>query len=700
MTEGKLPRPLRRALSALETRLLTVFLLYGVGRTVALLCVLLLGLYTVDRLFEPPVVVRILLGLGALGVLARYAGQHLWRPLMRRPRRRDLAAILERTHPQLNDLLMTAVEHEQAPPGTSGALLQGVVERAELAVEQVDPVQAVPSGRARRSALLGLATAVAIVSLAVTLPGEARVFFQRLFGGSARWPQDTVLVLLPPHAEGHADLPEPADDGAEGYHLAVAHGTVLTLRVRAEGVVPDQVRARERGVSRPMRPLGGGEFVLRLPPLLEEREFRFFGGDDDDGLPRLTLEPGIAPGVRDWSVAVEPPDYTRRPPETSAGNEFRVPRGTRLVASFAADRPVASVKAVSLQGEEVPVTWNAELGRWSFETLADRSDEVQIHLEGEDGFRDARAAVLRWWAEPDRPPNLEFLLPADRWTTVPGGLLPCLVAAGDDYGLAEVEMKTVPESDSRALEVRPPGMELRHFELIAIPAETAELPQRFRLEARARDFAVPNHQQAEAYSPWLEVVDEATFEDRLADRMARTREVVERLLDRTRDILDAPEDDNVATVVRRVRRDLDGLQIDLERALLERVYSGIDPNREAVLEVVQPVLQGGAPAPGSVVAALGGAGSVQTLDLDRSGVLLDLARATAWSREKLAPELAQAVADGRDPVPTTRELQAQLERMLEILSDWQDFQSAVNAIRRLLDTQRNLYLRTRKASDS
>lgn len=694
-----LSEPLRRALQRLESRLFAVLLLYGAGLAAAALAGLLAALYLLDRVFDPPVAVRLVLEAAAAVFLALVAWRCLWRPLRRRPEARDLAALWERSHPGLRDRLATAVELPQAPAGTSAALLEMVAADAEGAATGLDPRRAVPAGRARRRALAGAGALGVLAGLAVLAPAEAGIFLQRLLGRDVAWPHDTALVLLAPHQEG-GEPPALVSLGSESYRAQAARGSVITVRVRAQGVVPDRALALGLGPARPMRPVGDGEFVLRLPPLQETLKLSFRAGDDDDGLPRLELVPGSAPVLVDWSVQVEPPAYTGYPAETSTMNEFHVPQGTRLLAHFRTDSPVARVAARALDGAEQELPALAD-GSYSLEQIAMGSGELLVSVTGADGFEDARAGVLRWQAQPDRPPRLEFQLPSDLWTTVDGGGVPVFLYASDEFGLAEVLLSTGPQAAPAPLALPPAARELRHFQVLA-PPPAGEQPEpsaaaRFRLQAWARDNAQPESHASQTQSPWIEVVAPEVYDQRLSERMTQVRERVERLRDAAAQF-ENPEgrspSEGPLPRARRLRRDLEGLQGELERILVERLYTRLDRACEPSLERLL-ALFGQGPAPtGAVTTTLGGG----VPPLDRAGLLLNLSRAAGAAREGPAASLLQAATEQRDPAPDARELHAQLDAMLDILLAWEDFQSAVNLLRGLLERQSSLYLRTQEAS--
>ena len=694
---NRLPAPVFDALRRLERRMLGILLTYGAGKLAVTGTGLLAALYLLDRSFEPPPEARVVLAVAALAVFGLRVWKRLLLPLRRRPAPRDLAALWERSHPDLGGLLATTVELPMTAAGTSQALLDQAREQAEAATEVLVASRAAPAARARRSGLRGLAALALALGLGWWFPGESSVFLGRLFGGQQAWPSDTILVLLPPFVEGGGAAPGLEPVGPERYRLGIANGTVVSVRVRADGEVPERVYARTGGESRPMRPLGGGEFVLRLPPLEGSLELRFEGGDDGDGLPLLLLEGGDPPRLRDWSVRVEAPDYTGIAAEDSLLNEFRVPSGALLIARFRAEPPAAQVTVVQLDGTRVDLQPDGD-GWWSFQATALASGERVIAAVGADGFRDDRAGLLRWQAVADRAPRVGFLWPEESWASVPGGVVPLLIEASDDFGLVELSLREGESAEPRLLPLDDPR-KVRRFEILPAPPLPPDAIEggssaRLRYELRASDAAPPAGQESRASSPWIEVLTEAAFDERHGQRMIRARELVEKLADRTEGFL-AETPVSPRQNARRIQRELDGLQLHLERTLLERLYAGLDPAAAALRPRLDDLLRQGAPEPGELVQALDAAAAAP---LERSGLLLDLSRAAVAARRGPAEALALAIDRGTEPAGPARELQAQLQSMLDILLAWEDFQSAVNLLRGLLDRQRTLYLRTKEAS--
>lgn len=695
MTERRRYPGLRKLLGAFERRLLSLLLLYGAGRVLLSACGLLVALFALDRLFEPPAWFRLVLLALAIYAVGKVAFRALLVPLRERPGPRDLTALLERQHPGLQDLLATAVEVDRVHPGESVELKQAVAERAEARLSEVDLAATAPSGAARRSALRGSFCVAVLLGLVWLQPAEARIFFDRLLGGTTPWPQATTLVLLEPYAGGEAlELDEITSDL---FRLQVAQGTSLTLRLRAEGEVPEQVTASGPRGQRAMQALGDGEFVLRLPALDREEEWRFVGGDDDDGTPILQLAPGYAPLVESWTVAVAPPAYTGRSAFEASASEYRVPQGTMLSASFTTDLPADEVVLRALDGTRTAL--EASDGRYQFEVDAQQSGEMAIELTGRDGFRNGSAAVLRWQAEPDSKPSVRFLFPSGRWATVAGGSIPLVLEASDDYGLASVALAEADRDESWAVPIGEASGRVVHQERRAAPlpsAETLGSDFRMRFEARALDGAQPLPQEGTANSGWIEVLSPTSFEERLGERMVRVRERVEGMIDRLQPVLDGTAGGQLAPLARRLDRELEGLTVELEQALLERLFAGLDRGSGAVLDVAAGTVAQGAPAAGQVVRALR-APQVPPL-LDRSGLLLGLAAQLDTASSGPAQRLREVTLAGEDAVEAAQALETALEAVLEELLAWEDFQSAIDLLRGLLDRQRNLYLRTQEAS--
>jgi len=694
-----LPRGIRRALSALERRLFRVLFSFGLGRAAWKGCALLLAVFLLDRFLDPPAPARLAVAFAALALWFWHLRADLLQPMRRRPRARDLAAWWERTDPALGDLLATAVDlADPDAPDARGSVdfAQAVLRDAEQAAAQLRARQVVPSGRARRSLWAGAAAIGAVLALTAARAEDAWIFAQRLIGQEVPWPSDTRLVLQPLYVDGAAD-PMPLElERAESWRASLARGSVVTVRIRAEGEIPERVIVYGAGGEpRAMLPSGGGEFLLRLPPLEAELLLRFHGGDDDDGRPSLRLVAGDAPAITGWLVRATPPSYTGDLPEEDTRTEWRVPRGTRFDLRFRGDRPVSDALAERLDGTRVEVR-RLEDGGFELEILADRSDQLAISLVGEDGFVRRRAGVLRWDAQADRAPTARILFPESRWTTVHGAEVPLALTASDDYALASLSVRDFLGAEI-ALTPDGPRTLARVLRLRAPENASAEglTEARVQAEFSASDASEPQPQNARAQSAWVEVVLPEVFDLRQAERLVRVRMQTASLRDRLVAALDT-EATWSSGFVRRARRDLEALVGEVELELLMRLWSGLDAGTAPHATATAASLLDARPAPGDRLDVLHAAGLPRPLE--RSGLLADLAEALLLARRGPAAEMEAAALAATDPRAAARALIAELDRVLEILTVWEDYQSALNLLRDLIQRQREILLRTQEVS--
>jgi len=435
--------------------------------------------------------------------------------------------------------------------------------------------------------------------------------------------------------------------------------------------------------------------VLRLPALEVRSEWSFTGGDDQDQKPVLILLPGIPPAIRLWSVHTTPPAYTGLAASDSQAHEFRVPQGTAFDVTFQSDLPTQQAQLRFLDGTLEKLQRQGQ--DWTFQLSAEQSGECVVELLGQDGFFNRQAAVLRWRAEPDHKPKVQFLFPDRRWTTVAGADLPLLVQASDDFGLAKVELML--DEQNWPLIQQGGQKDFLQFQLRKAPLPSAEdfgADFRLRFQALAEDGNQPLPQSSKSFSPWIRVLSPASYDEDLSERMVRVRERIEDQIEGLKPILESDAGSRAGTLARRIDRELEGVLRDLEYALIERVYSGLDRGSVVLRTRLDAFMHGGAPDSGEVVRTLSAPGTPPALD--RSALLLDLARAAGHTRSGPSQALRQALAAQSDPMPAAKALNTELHSMLDALLAWEDFQSAIDLLRGLLDRQRSLYLRTQEAS--
>ena len=184
-------------LGALRRRLSALIVFYGVGTVVGVVAGWLVFAYLADWGLRVPKTVRILHGLVLAGLVVAFVWRDLIRPMRRIPGSPGLALLFERAHPDLRELLVSAVQF-QAPDRAGGdnpILIRRVLVDAEERARALSAKGILDERTSRSRFLLGGGAALAVILFAFANPVQATIFLDRLVGGSMLWPQRTHLSI-------------------------------------------------------------------------------------------------------------------------------------------------------------------------------------------------------------------------------------------------------------------------------------------------------------------------------------------------------------------------------------------------------------------------------------------------------------------------------------------------------------------------
>ena len=334
-----------RLLGALGKRLTALVLLYGLGTVLGVVSLWIAFAYFADWGLRVPKVVRIAHGLVLVVLLAVFLWRSVLRPLRRIPGRSGLALLLERAHPDLRELLISAVQFQAAPTAGSDDATQGDPELIRRVLGDADARAAALTARGildprapRTRFLLGTLAALGVAAFAAAKPDHARILVDRMLGGSRSWPQATHLAVELPGLDETAVARAATEDGTgrsedseETIRARVARGTDVAIVVRAEGVIPDEVRlAFEGGRDLVLARGAGNTFRTMLRSCQEDVAFHATGGDDQDGLPRVEIEVLQPPDVEGIAYRVVPPAYSGQPEWVTFDHDVQVLEGSEL----------------------------------------------------------------------------------------------------------------------------------------------------------------------------------------------------------------------------------------------------------------------------------------------------------------------------------------------------------------------------------
>lgn len=635
-----LPRVEER-LRALRAGLTRLVWMHGLSSVLGAAALWMLVTFAIDWWLHVPLFVRLLHLAVLLGLCAWLGWRELVRPLRALPGRAGLAVLYERSRPELKQLLVSAVElaGEPADAAERGAR-HAVWNAAEALAPSLSPARALDTRNPRRRLWLGSA-AVALLGLSFAWqPDAARIYLERLLGGSSAWPQRTHLAIEVPSSDpAH---PEALAQESGEIHVRVPKGADLPIVVRARGSVPEEVTLQlSSGSEIVVSSSGGDTFRTFVRALTEDFSLTVSGGDDEDEEPRLFVRVLEPPDVLGIAVAVEPPAYSKLEPQLSFEPEVEVLAGSKVQVALLTKPPDAhgsvqllpedrtlDLGARSFPAKKPGETPSPGLG---FELVAEKSLRYRVHLVDSNGLSNPEPGLYAITVVADRPPELEVLAPArGDLDSVPGGWLALRLRVEDDFGLAKVWWTASPAGADEAAatehalawrplapeELRDEPQKSAHARVHGFASARLTVPEiagdgnvvegaQFRLMLHAQDNCQPAPHEGRSFPIQVRVVSVDEFLRRVQDRLGRAQLSTRGLSDLAREKLhatqelltllvsDAPELKDgareiaaLSTGLRRVQGDSRSLARELV-ALVEAVlYARLDERSQAALEEI------------------------------------------------------------------------------------------------------------------
>lgn len=764
-------------LARVRQRLAALVWMHGLATVAGATALWLLVAFVVDWSLHVPSGIRWI----HLGVLALVPGvlfaRELVAPLRRLPDVVGIAVLVERAHPALRQLFVSAVELSRSPrPMGAPELVADVLRRADAEARTLQPSGVLDARGPRRRLALGSAAVLVCALVLATNSAAASIFFDRLFGGDAPWPRRTHLVVeIPlPGAETPSELQDPQHDPAE-IRLRIARGSDVPLVVRAEGSVPDEVILHfKSGESAVLPSTGGPAFRTLLRSLQDDTEFYVTGGDDTDDRPWVRLQVLQPPDVEALAIEITPPAYSGLAPRTEFDRDIEVLQGTHLAvhvlptprSAHGRARLLPEDRALELEAAPFPLRPEAAPGTavetgLAFALAADKNLRYRFELQDATGLANPDPGLFAVTVVEDRAPEIELLAPSrTELDTLLGGLVALRARAEDDFGLASFAWSSRSATDEtraaapaeldwrlftaeeRAAEqagaesasntrARVLAVGRAHVEVAQLAPAVAE-GQQYELVVTARDNRTPTPREGRSSAVRVRIVTTDEFVRRLQERLTRVQasanavtELQREKARRTDELLAALESDGaglantdaelgaLSTGQRRAAGDARSLARELCSVCESILYARLDDRAGPLLDFVDARLATSVrrqfdPAPWRALAEAQTSGELAPAALSSKlvgivGLALEISEddtqgaAEALLRAQQATE-PQAVHAGLAAASSHARLALEkLDRLLGLLSEWDNFQSVLGLTRDLLNGQKNLQERTKAA---
>ena len=444
------------------------------------------GTLFLDWLIEPPPIVRLL----AVGILCLQITTIVLNRLVRRLRAplhdEQLALLAERTHPELQDCLSTAIElrgsKERSTLSTIDVtLLDRTTSMAASSIKQVDLSRLFRRTHLLRKAGLSGFSIGTMAAVLVLLPTIRETWVNRmLLLSDTPWPRQVTLSIA----------------GFPNGVRRVPRGVDVEILVTAQstGQIPKVVELQHRGkegwTTHRMGTRGSSEekgqlftYIIKKPQ--EDLTIEIRGGDGR--LRDLYLDVVEPPSLAEIRLQITPPDYIGGKPRPLAATRLvEVPAGSTLSITAESSKPLSKAtirsiqtasarqsispgtQAASVQTQEkefiiaelktdLPETskqkgsLNKQPRRLSG-TLGPVLDDTILDIQFTDttGITNQKPIRLQIRSRPDLPPEIEVTPDGISSVITTSATIPITGRIEDDHGLAEatVSLRRPPSTDT------------------------------------------------------------------------------------------------------------------------------------------------------------------------------------------------------------------------------------------------------------
>jgi len=448
---ASLPLELRKELSQLDLRLRWVSFVKGFGSLLfvtLLLSALFLGL---DFFIPLPGLIRFAFLAMLCAVVLWLGYRWLITPLIRQRRWPELAFLIDRSFPELQERVSSTVELSMVPAEHRALASEFMTDRLRKETDRrlagVDLWDCLSLSSMGAALAAGLVTAVIAAGPLLWNAGGYSLLWQRLLTPWQNLDSATNLTFL-------------VEDGDR----VVPRGDDLIIHARphwrySEGTLPREIRltwtdeqgetlSREMAYDSQLRAYVGTISQV-LAPLSYQLSSR--------GAQSRTYHVTVAdrPRIVEANLTIHPPAYTQRPSSQHEGavGLIRAIRGSRLVAELRFDHPVEQAQwqwsSVRVNGRDnkkqvVQGTVGGQIREDGYlaviETVAAQSDTFRFDVVSPAGLHNVDEPQRMIQVIPDNAPRITMSGSDEPLKVQPNEILPIQLTAEDDFGVVDMQV--------------------------------------------------------------------------------------------------------------------------------------------------------------------------------------------------------------------------------------------------------------------
>lgn len=348
----------------------------------------------------------------------------------------ELARRIGEADSDSKDRLMNAVQLsvQESPPGTSAALKELAIERAESILNDIpDDILYPDESVAKLKKRLTWVSGISLLLILISLPAS----FQSL----TRWMQ--------PGREFTYLKPSALTISVNQEKLLV--GDTLTLKGKLEGRQTAQVRLYQQGLTDSSvyeLEVQDSSFRHVLPAVEESMTLtaqitnrRFWEPWRTLNSAALNVQVINRPVLQDLSLTIKAPGYTRLPVDVLRRDilDVSVYPGSRVIVNGLVSKEIEEAK---LKFEHAPdLDLEVKGNRISAQFTATVEDRFHFHLKDAEGVRNLDPLSYPLYLRTDVPPLAKFLLPAQDVILGESLILPLRYKLDDDFGFSRLELQ-------------------------------------------------------------------------------------------------------------------------------------------------------------------------------------------------------------------------------------------------------------------